>query len=66
MKLTLKDLSAVTEVNKRKLAKSVCDFIDIAVTATGRSTFYNSDAAQAEAEAKVHDELIKRYYEKHP
>jgi len=42
----------------KKMSKSVCSFLDTAVSSMGRATHYNTRAEQQAAELRVHDELF--------
>ncbi len=58
--LEITNLSALSATDKKKLSQSVCQFLDVAVTASGRSSFYNTKEAQEQAENAAHDNLLSQ------
>lgn len=45
-------------ISAQEAGKRVCAFLDVALTSFGRSTHYNTQAAQKIAETVAHDELL--------
>jgi hypothetical protein len=58
--LEITNLSAMSSSDKKKLSQSVCQFLDVAVTSGGRSSFYNTKEAQEQAENAAHDNLLNQ------
>jgi len=58
--LEITNLSAMSASDKKKLSQSVCQFLDVAVTSSGRSSFYNTKEAQEQAENVAHDNLLNQ------
>jgi hypothetical protein len=52
------DLSHVSKLDKREVGQKFCALLDVAGTAMGRATFYNTKEEQKNAAVKVHEDLF--------
>ncbi len=53
------DLNHITQVERQKLGRSFCAFLDASATATGRATHYNTKKEQEDATRQIHRDLFK-------